>query len=455
MLLLIMVSGITSSSYFIIFPKIAFATTSDDSDPEKSDDSDPEKSDDSDPEKSDDSDPEKSDDSDTTRSITSQHSDEPEEMNCKDDETLVGDECVKQCGDDETLVGDECVKQCGDDETLEGDQCEAANNTSTSSDFTAIAQAKNPIKQIEGLAGEDQVVKGGEMVTLKALDPVSSGELESIQKITWKQTAGPIVQLKASNSLNPTLIAPMGIHVRQLLSFQMKVTGLDENGNLKTLMGTAYATIDQVSTGIGSPLGPVRPGGPQMIHGEITSKTPPPGEKTSTTPPPAQESSKIKFSTYENDTEAIKIKYPSHWKITQNNNNITFHSPAENALDGYQEALRVINIPYTESLSILADQIIVDAKANLPAFQLVDSRPTIINGTSAHMITYNYRDNVFGPLEQMAIVTTKNNKAYIIGYVAEASAYPKFLPIIQNMIDSFEMGPFTPKSPPLLIFSTR
>ena len=88
--------------------------------------------------------------------------------------------------------------------------------------------------------------------------------------------------------------------------------------------------------------------------------------------------------------------------------------------DIFQEAFRVLKLPYKKSLSELTDQVLNDAKSNLPAFQLVNSSPVVINGVSGHTLVYKYNDDKLGTLQQMVILITKNGTAYISGYVSES-----------------------------------
>jgi PsbP-like protein len=485
MLLLTVVLGITSSSYFIIYPKIVYAN----------EDLDPNANEDLDPNANEDLDPNANEDLDATNGSLGCDEDEMEESD--EDEIEENRECLptaaataptsanlkvivdvigfdgeefslKVDGNEpkpqeitvsEYTVSETISLQEGGYEVLNSEdprhetienECNGSVDISEASvdisgknpcSITIESQEVNQI-QIDGMAGDDLVVKEGEMVTLKARNPVDSEDMSSIKDISWKPS-NPKIQLSNPEDLNPSFEAP-AVSQDTTFSFQLTIRGTDGSNEQITAMDDMQVRVEQVSTGIDNPgLGNVvRPGGPQEAHGQIAS-----------TQPPAQENSAMEFLTYRNDTEAVKIKYPSHWEILESNNNVTFLSPAESTLDGYQEALRIISIPYTNSPSILADQITSDAKANLPAFRLIDSRPTNINGTSAHTVIYGYRDHLSGSLEQMAIIATKNNTAYIIGYVAEESAYSKYLPIIRTMVNSFEMGPFVTKNPPLLIFS--
>ena len=319
-------------------------------------------------------------------------------------------------------------------ETEFSSECEGSIDVSQTKTCTITNDDRT--NEQEGIAGDDMDAKEGESVTLRGEIPLGmEGELTW----QWKSDDIDVEELfKDNDESSPVreFDAPK-VSKDTTLTFQMTV--IDSQGN--TAMDTVQVRIEDVSTGIGNLPSIVRPGGE-------TSTESRPTYDTSMVPPPTQQ-----YLTYKNDTKAVKMQYPSDWKIIETKANVTFNSPSETPLDSFHEALRVLTIPYRDSLSSLVKQIISDAKPNLPGFELVDSRSTLLNGTSAHSLVYKYRDDTIGPVEQMAVLTVKNGKAYVIGYVAELANYSDYLPVIQKMLGSFEMGPFAPQGSPLLIFS--
>ena len=163
------------------------------------------------------------------------------------------------------------------------------------------------------------------------------------------------------------------------------------------------------------------------------------------------------FTSYKSDEKSVSVNYPHDWQITENANNVTFKSPSESSSDKFEEALRVLKVPYKNSLSALTDEIVGEAKANLPSFQIINSSDTVLGGIPANSLVYIYTDDRVGTLQEMVILTIKDDSAYIIGYTAESPKYTYYLPVVQKMINSIQIGdnkaetsllPFLPKDAP-------
>jgi serine/threonine-protein kinase len=70
---------------------------------------------------------------------------------------------------------------------------------------------------------------------------------------------------------------------------------------------------------------------------------------------------------------------------------------------------------------------------------ILESGPAIVAGnTSAHKVVYT--EKISGSLSKiMEVYTVKDNKGYILTYLAYADIYDKFLPIAQKMVDSLNV----------------
>jgi hypothetical protein len=58
----------------------------------------------------------------------------------------------------------------------------------------------------------------------------------------------------------------------------------------------------------------------------------------------------------------------------------------------------------------------------------------MLAGRQAHRTVFDA-----GGKRYMGVVTIEKNKAYQVMYVAEPSKYDSYLPIVQKMLDSFEI----------------
>jgi hypothetical protein len=270
--------------------------------------------------------------------------------------------------------------------------------------------------------GKDQTVNAGDIVTLDG-----SGSCCDIVEWKWEQTGGPNVNLMGAGEPISKFTAP-NVLVDTVLTFQLTVR--NEIG--EEASDTMQAKI--IGTGIGSAPPITRPG-PVIIS--------PPSQTTiirETTQPVQPNCTSLM---YENTTKGIRIQRPCDWTIKESDSNVTFYSPLQDNSDRFQEAFRMIRFSGNMPLDNLVNQVLNDARRILPEFQLINSTITTLDDMPAHMIVYKYRDHNLGLLQQMSILTIKDDKAYIIGYIGESTKFSSYIPTIQNMVNSFEMGPFT------------
>jgi eukaryotic-like serine/threonine-protein kinase len=167
-------------------------------------------------------------------------------------------------------------------------------------------------------------------------------------------------------------------------------------------------------------------------------------------------------STYQNSSLGINLQYPSFWKVEERTNidnynntaiNIKFSSPSK-------RDLFVVSV-YTQNLSSLPveqqqQNITLDsltrtginaAKLNLNDLQFLDLETANVTlglgqNNQAHKIIYsNTNKNTSFPLQfvTMQTYTIKDSKIYGISYVSEASQFFRHLPVVQRMIDSFQI----------------
>lgn len=152
------------------------------------------------------------------------------------------------------------------------------------------------------------------------------------------------------------------------------------------------------------------------------------------------------FLPYQNSTYGIKIQYPSDWQKQENGTKqdtqtdiVTFYAPASNTNANLDFSINDISDEKGISLAQYANNSLTDLKQSLTNFKLIESNGNNhMSGLPAYRIVYTSNDahNVTKTLETGAI---KGNKVYVLAYEAGISEYNKFLPIIQKMIDSFQI----------------
>ncbi|MDQ3807704.1 MAG: hypothetical protein M3298_06000, partial [Thermoproteota archaeon] len=161
------------------------------------------------------------------------------------------------------------------------------------------------------------------------------------------------------------------------------------------------------------------------------------------------------WSQYQNVTYGVSMLYPSNW--TQQNSTgaeeeddrfiavSDFFSPEET--DGYfaYVTIAIDNMPNTTNIESYSNQS-VDIYRQDPEFQefqLLSS--SIGNFTLAGMPAYSfeiiYTDLEFGPQNMLEVGRMFENRVYYIQYFADTPIYQKYFPIVQRMIESFQITP--------------
>src|SRR5215216_8084354 len=150
------------------------------------------------------------------------------------------------------------------------------------------------------------------------------------------------------------------------------------------------------------------------------------------------------FLAYESPVYGIRTQYPDGWEIliqsaSNSSLSLRFDSPPENDTDTYREnvilEINTINntalsnftgaalASYLESFSDLKFNEVSStnlANNTIPAYKLVGSRTQ-------------------EGLDFMQIVAMKEDNVYVILYSSEKTRYSTYLPIIEKMINSFEV----------------
>ncbi len=150
------------------------------------------------------------------------------------------------------------------------------------------------------------------------------------------------------------------------------------------------------------------------------------------------------FSTYENADYGFKIGYPRTWTVTETVIEgipaVQFISPLEGPDDVGQENVTVAyeDLPQPTTLEEYAEATIGGLGDTIEEFNLIESVDTTLSGNPARKIVFT------GKYEGMAakwmeVLTIKGNRAYTISYIALPTTYARFLGIVQEMMDSFEI----------------
>ena len=149
--------------------------------------------------------------------------------------------------------------------------------------------------------------------------------------------------------------------------------------------------------------------------------------------------------TYESPVYGIRIQYPDGWEIliqsTSNSSlSLRFYSPPENDTDTYREnvILEINTISNNTALSNFTGAALASYLESFSDFELIELTSTnLANNTIPAYKLVGSRTQE--GLDFMQIVAMKEDNVYVILYSSEKTRYSTYLPIIEKMIDSFEV----------------
>ncbi len=152
------------------------------------------------------------------------------------------------------------------------------------------------------------------------------------------------------------------------------------------------------------------------------------------------------FLTYENSSYGIKIQYPSNWEKQENGTKlgsetdaVSFLPPTINSNASLDISIDDISDEKGITLAQYANGSLGDLKQSLKDFKLISSNTnSVLAGLSAYKSIYTHADEntIFKDLE---IGVMKGDKVYILVYEAGLNEYDKYLPTIQQLVNTFQI----------------
>jgi hypothetical protein len=139
----------------------------------------------------------------------------------------------------------------------------------------------------------------------------------------------------------------------------------------------------------------------------------------------------------------VQIAYPDEWLVNDlGNGTVRFSSPLRTDLMRF--TVNVVNLPaFIENMTLndIVELNLNTSRQQLSNFSLLESNATIVSSEnqSAYKIVYiNTNKDPDFPLKfkTMQVFTIKDDQLYTFSYVSEESQYGRYLPTIENMIDS-------------------
>ena len=145
------------------------------------------------------------------------------------------------------------------------------------------------------------------------------------------------------------------------------------------------------------------------------------------------------FQIYRSPNLGISIQYPSDWQlIEESKDKLNFVKQK-----GFVTVdLNTENLdPSDTTLSEYANTRVTELRTQRPNFQLIDYETIIIsNDKQAQKVIYSFtREEDAKTNKVMRIWTVNEGKLYTLAYIAESSLYDRYLPMFQQMVDSFRI----------------
>lgn len=148
---------------------------------------------------------------------------------------------------------------------------------------------------------------------------------------------------------------------------------------------------------------------------------------------------------YESPVYGIRTQYPDGWEIIiQNTSNsslsLRFNSPPENDTDSFRENVRLVSntVSNNTGLSNFTGAALASYLELYPDLELIELSSTNLtnNAIPAYKLVASLTQE---GLDFMQILAIKEDKVYSILYSSEKTRYSTYLPIIEEMINSFEV----------------
>jgi hypothetical protein len=180
----------------------------------------------------------------------------------------------------------------------------------------------------------------------------------------------------------------------------------------------------------------------------LTTTTP----ATTTATPVANSSNN--FSLYENSTHGIRAQYPSDWDLEETDfmandgfiDIVEFYSPYQSRIDDYSESVWISkesNPVGDIALAEYADNVIDYYNASATDFNVVglNTNNVTLSGIPAYKLVFTQSiEDVDVKTMEVGTITPKKEAYFITYYGEDSGQYSKYLPIVQKMIDSFEIS---------------
>ena len=140
---------------------------------------------------------------------------------------------------------------------------------------------------------------------------------------------------------------------------------------------------------------------------------------------------------YDNPNLGFTLEYPAEWIKEES---LSFISPRLSVSDEAPESISVTTEPNLSNLTLeeYSDSSITMLDSQFPNFTLIESSNSTLSGYPASQIVYTYTiEDV--DLKNFQIWTVADDMVYVLTYGGTTKEFDNSLPVIQDMIESFEI----------------
>ncbi len=140
---------------------------------------------------------------------------------------------------------------------------------------------------------------------------------------------------------------------------------------------------------------------------------------------------------YDNPNLGFTLEYPSDWVKEES---LSFISPRLSVSDEAPESIAVTTEPNLSNLTLqeYSNSSLSMLESQFPNFTLIESSNSTLSGYPAYQILYTYTFEGVD-LKNLQIWTLADDMVYVLTYGGTTKEFDNSFPVIQNMIDSFEI----------------
>ena len=149
------------------------------------------------------------------------------------------------------------------------------------------------------------------------------------------------------------------------------------------------------------------------------------------------------FSTYEDKPYAFSVKYPNDWKkveAPQPGVAAVFVSPKENALDPFQENINITlqDVPaQIATLKDFSDTVVMQMTKGFGNIKVLESKSFSFGGRQGYRVLF--AADKPQAVNILTVWTIRRGVAYIFTFMAMKNRYETYMPLVEEMLKSFEL----------------